>query len=257
MVTARQPGPAIKLPAVECAIAAANIRVLRQRNGWSQAYLGELMGWPAPSTVCAAEGHRGGRQRRFARWEIAQLAAIFGVPTLQLLTRCAICGGQPPPGTPVWPASRAPAAPPARNGSLSRRRAGGRPRRRRHRHRDGQRLRHPRRDHAHDPDRPRRAHPGNLAVQPQRRYRQPRRTRTHRRQDRSHGRAQVRAGICAAGTSPAPSNEASSSNSPPRPPPDFPACGPALLRSSQPGADDRTARNKRSSCTASADTSAI
>jgi transcriptional regulator with XRE-family HTH domain len=94
MVTARQPGPASKLPAAECAIAAANIRVLRQRNGWSQAYLGELMGWPDPSTVCAAEGHRGGRQRRFARWEIAQLAAIFGVPSLQLLTRCANCAGR-------------------------------------------------------------------------------------------------------------------------------------------------------------------
>lgn len=98
MVTARRPGLASKLPPAECAIAAANIRVLRQRNGWSQAYLGELMGWPAPSTVCAAEGHRGGRQRRFARWEIVQLAAIFGVPALQLLTRCAACGGQPPPG---------------------------------------------------------------------------------------------------------------------------------------------------------------
>ena len=48
MVTARRPGPASKLPPAECAIAAANIRVLRQRNGWSQAYLGELMGWPAP-----------------------------------------------------------------------------------------------------------------------------------------------------------------------------------------------------------------
>ena len=88
MVTARRPGPASKLPPAQCAIAAANIRVLRQRNGWSQAYLGELMGWPTPSTVCAAEGHRGGRQRRCARWEIAQLAAIFGVPALQLLTRC-------------------------------------------------------------------------------------------------------------------------------------------------------------------------
>lgn len=89
-----------------------NIRVLRQRNGWSQAYLGELMGWPAPSTVCAAEGHRGGRQRRFARWEIAQLAAIFGVPVLQLLARCATCGGQPPPGYAclAWKAEH-PAAP--------------------------------------------------------------------------------------------------------------------------------------------------
>lgn len=49
---------------------------------------------PGPA-VCAAEGHRG---RRFARWEIAQLAAIFGIPAVQLLTRCVTCGGQPPPG---------------------------------------------------------------------------------------------------------------------------------------------------------------
>jgi hypothetical protein len=98
MVTARQPGPAAKLPAAQCAIAAANIRVLRQRNGWTQAHLGQLMGWTAASTVCAAEGHRGDRQRRFARWEIDQLAAIFGVPARQLLTQCATCGGQPPPG---------------------------------------------------------------------------------------------------------------------------------------------------------------
>ena len=98
MVTSRPPGPAAKLPQDQSAIAAANIRALRQRNGWTQARLGQLMGWTAPSTVCAAEGHRDGRQRRFARWEIEQLAAIFGVPAAQLLTRCATCVGQPPPG---------------------------------------------------------------------------------------------------------------------------------------------------------------
>ena len=98
MVTSRQFGPAAKLPPTQCAIAAANIRVLRQRNGWTQAQLGQLMGWPAPSTVCAAEGHRGDRQRRFARWEIDQLAAIFGITAAQLLTRCATCSGQPPAG---------------------------------------------------------------------------------------------------------------------------------------------------------------
>jgi transcriptional regulator with XRE-family HTH domain len=98
MVTAGQRGPAAKLPASQCTIAAANIRTLRQRNGWTQAHLGHLMGWTAPSTVCAAEGHRGHRQRRFARWEIDQLAAIFGIPARQLLTRCATCDGHPPPG---------------------------------------------------------------------------------------------------------------------------------------------------------------
>jgi hypothetical protein len=97
-VTRRPPGPAAMLPQDQAAIAAANIRVLRQRNGWSQAQLGQLMGWPAASTVCAAEGRRGGRQCRFARREIDQLAAIFGVTAAQLLTRCATCGGHPPPG---------------------------------------------------------------------------------------------------------------------------------------------------------------
>jgi hypothetical protein len=99
MVTARpQRGAAAKLPAAQCAIAAANIRALRQRNGWTQAQLGQLMGWTATSTVCAAEGHRGDRQRSFTHAEIHKLAAIFGVPARQLLTQCATCGGQPPPG---------------------------------------------------------------------------------------------------------------------------------------------------------------
>jgi hypothetical protein len=97
MVTTRWRG-ADKLPPAQCAIAAANIRVLRHRNGLTQAQLGELMGWLSISTVCAAEGRRGDRQRRFASREIEQLAAIFGVPACQLLTRCANCGGQPPPG---------------------------------------------------------------------------------------------------------------------------------------------------------------
>src|SRR6266568_9456160 len=87
-----------QLPEAKAAIVAVNIRALRQRNGWTQARLGELMGWPNASTVCAAEGHRGGRQRRFAIWEIQKLAAIFGVPARQLTTRCATCGGHPPPG---------------------------------------------------------------------------------------------------------------------------------------------------------------
>jgi hypothetical protein len=46
---------AAQVPAGESAIAGANIRILRQRKGWSQAQLGELMGWPTTSTVCAAE----------------------------------------------------------------------------------------------------------------------------------------------------------------------------------------------------------
>lgn len=99
MVTARRHrGAAGKLPPEQCAIAGANIRALRQRNGWTQAQLGQLMGWPTTSTVCAAEGHRGDRQRDFTLTEIQKLAAIFGIPTWQLTTRCTNCGGQPPPG---------------------------------------------------------------------------------------------------------------------------------------------------------------
>ena len=45
-----------QLPEAEAAIVGMNIRTLRQRNRWTQAKLGELMGWPNASTVCAAEG---------------------------------------------------------------------------------------------------------------------------------------------------------------------------------------------------------
>jgi hypothetical protein len=53
------------IPEGQPAIVGVNIRTLRQRRGWSQVQLGELMGWPSASTVCAAEGRRGGRQRGF------------------------------------------------------------------------------------------------------------------------------------------------------------------------------------------------
>ena len=52
-----------ELPASQCAVIEANIRTLRHRKGWTQGLLGELMGWHANSTVCAAEGHCDGRQR--------------------------------------------------------------------------------------------------------------------------------------------------------------------------------------------------
>ena len=48
------------IPAKQFAVVGANIRALRLRKGWTQAELGELMGWPTTSTVCAAEGHRDG-----------------------------------------------------------------------------------------------------------------------------------------------------------------------------------------------------
>ena len=66
--------------------------------GWNQAKLGELMGWPSNSTVCAAEGRRNGRQRGFTTQEVELLAAIFGVSPWRLTTRCANCGGHPPAG---------------------------------------------------------------------------------------------------------------------------------------------------------------
>jgi transcriptional regulator with XRE-family HTH domain len=99
MVTVRgRPGAAGTIPEEQCAVAGANIRVLRQRNGWTQAKLGELMGWHSSSTVCAAEGHRNGRQRGFTTGEVERLAAIFGVSLWQLTTQCANCQGRPPAG---------------------------------------------------------------------------------------------------------------------------------------------------------------
>jgi hypothetical protein len=80
------------------AVIAANIRALRRQHGWTMARLGSLMGWPSPSTVCAAEGHRGGRQRAFKPGETDRLAAIFGVPPHELTTACVTCGGHPPAG---------------------------------------------------------------------------------------------------------------------------------------------------------------
>ena len=87
-----------QLPEAEAAIVGMNIRTLRQRNRWTQAKLGELMGWPNASTVCAAEGRRSGRQRGFTAREVRQLAAIFGVPSGRLTAQCANCNGQPPEG---------------------------------------------------------------------------------------------------------------------------------------------------------------
>ena len=91
-------GAAGKIPGEQSAIVGVNIRTLRQRKGWTQAKLGELMGWLNASTVCAAEGHRDGRQRGFTTEEIGQLAGLFGVCPSQLTTRCVNCGGYPPAG---------------------------------------------------------------------------------------------------------------------------------------------------------------
>jgi hypothetical protein len=89
-----------EIPQDQAAVVGANIRVLRQQHCWNQAKVGELMGWPnvSNSTVCAAEGHRNGRQRGFTADEVERLATIFGVSPSQLTTRCANCGGHPPTG---------------------------------------------------------------------------------------------------------------------------------------------------------------
>lgn len=87
-----------EIPRQQAAIIGANIRALRRNRGWSQAHVGELMGWRTNSTVCAAEGRRDGRQRGFTTEEVQRLADIFGVKPWQLMTRCAHCRGYPPPG---------------------------------------------------------------------------------------------------------------------------------------------------------------
>jgi hypothetical protein len=84
-----------EIPQDQAAVVGANIRVLRQQHAWNQAKIGELMGWPSNSTVCAAEGHRNGRQRGFTTQEVERLAAIFGVSASRLMTLCANCDGHP------------------------------------------------------------------------------------------------------------------------------------------------------------------
>jgi len=59
------------------------------------------MGWPTASTVCAAEGRRGRRQRGFTGAEVKRLAAIFGVTPQRLTAQCANCSGHRPPDMPA------------------------------------------------------------------------------------------------------------------------------------------------------------
>jgi transcriptional regulator with XRE-family HTH domain len=86
------------IPREQAAIVGANIRTLREGRGWPQSHVGERMGWISNSTVCAAEGHRDGRQRSFTPDEVQRLAGIFGITPWQLTTRCANCAGHPPTG---------------------------------------------------------------------------------------------------------------------------------------------------------------
>jgi hypothetical protein len=85
-----------EIPQKQAAVVGANIRVLRQQHVRNQAKLGELMGWPSISTVCAAEGRRNGRQRGFTTQEVERLAVIFGISPSQLTMERANCGGYPP-----------------------------------------------------------------------------------------------------------------------------------------------------------------
>lgn len=91
-----------QLPEAEAAIVAVNIRTLRQRNGWTQAQLGELMGWPNASTVCAAEGRRGGRQRGFTARESGNwpLSSAYPPGSSRHSARTATASRQP--GSPAW-----------------------------------------------------------------------------------------------------------------------------------------------------------
>jgi hypothetical protein len=86
------------IPREQAAVVGANIRALRRGKGWTQAQVGELMGWISNSTVCAAEGRRGGRQRGFTTYEVERLADFFGVEAWQLTTGCVNCEGRPPTG---------------------------------------------------------------------------------------------------------------------------------------------------------------
>ena len=79
----------------QAAVVGANIRVLRQQHGWNQATLGELMGWPSNSTVCAAEGRRNGKQRGFTTDEVERLATISG--HLPIAAHDTVCELRRPP----------------------------------------------------------------------------------------------------------------------------------------------------------------
>jgi hypothetical protein len=76
----------------QAAVVGANIRVLRQRHGWNQAKVGELMGWFSNSTVYAAEGHRNGRQVRLSSgFEFGRVTVPGLVPGM-VSAWCAGCG---------------------------------------------------------------------------------------------------------------------------------------------------------------------
>jgi hypothetical protein len=89
------------IPQEQSAVVGANIRALRLRNRWTQTKLGELMGWPTNATVCAAEGHRAGRQRDLTANEqshVAELKPAMPVAELEASSQgrnAAHCPGRP------------------------------------------------------------------------------------------------------------------------------------------------------------------
>jgi hypothetical protein len=91
-----------EIPDEQSAVAGANPRTLRRRKGWTQAKLGELMGWQNASSVCAAEGRRDGRQRRFTTEEIERLSSIFGIPHCSSRRGVRTAAATRRPDSPAW-----------------------------------------------------------------------------------------------------------------------------------------------------------
>jgi hypothetical protein len=90
-----------EIPQGQAAVVGMNIRVLRQQHGWTQAKVGDLMGWPSDSTVCAAEGRRNGRQRRFTTQDVARLAQSSVSPQRSSRPGAQTAAGIRRPGSPA------------------------------------------------------------------------------------------------------------------------------------------------------------
>lgn len=84
-------------------VVASNVRRLRKLQGWTQAELGNRLGWHS-TVVCHAEraAERARRPgRRFSIDDVALLAGVLGVTIADLLVLpppCPCCGDRPPAG---------------------------------------------------------------------------------------------------------------------------------------------------------------
>jgi len=85
----------VRIPTRQRAIATVNIGAFRQCLGRNQAKPGELMGWPSPSIMCAADG----RQRGSTAIGAGRLAATSDISAWRLTARCPAGGGCPPAGS--------------------------------------------------------------------------------------------------------------------------------------------------------------